>query len=425
MRKHGGINSVGLTNLYMKELIFGFSGVPVLINSQRTLIAALVVGVIGPAVFVLQPGFVQGMVQYKNFTEKQSGYIASAEMWGIAATAFVMIFLASRFNWRCIIAGSIALIALANIASIFTDSVGFFAAWRFVVGLGSGALVSLSFTVIGLTKNADRNFAYLIMLLLSYGAFGLLIMPSAYNLVGLNGVILFFALFALVALPLLRYIPVSGESHVNPDSDSLNLPPLYKIMAVGAMLFYFIGQGAVWAYLFLIGVGGGVGEQQVANSLTLSQVLGAAGALSVVLVGIRFGRLLPISVGIFGGVLSLVLLIGKIDFVIYAVAVGLFNFAWNMTHPYLMASLANFDSRGRLVVYGVAGQMFGLAIGPAIAAYSIQGTNYDIVSWLGIVFFVGAFLLIMPPIIKIYNQAVCSGQAQPDARTSDRQIDFI
>ncbi len=53
-----------------------------------------------------------------------------------------------------------------------------------------------------------------------------------------------------------------------------------KSLALFAMLAYFMAQGVVWAYLFLIGVSGGLTDQAgSANGLMLSQFAGIAGAL--------------------------------------------------------------------------------------------------------------------------------------------------
>jgi len=56
------------------------------VNDRRALVAAILLGVAGPEVFIVQPGFVQGMVQYLGFDDRAAGYVASAEMFGIAAT---------------------------------------------------------------------------------------------------------------------------------------------------------------------------------------------------------------------------------------------------------------------------------------------------------------------------------------------------
>ena len=43
---------------------------------RRRLVAAILVGVIGPEVFIVQPGFVEGLVQHLGFDERSAGYAA-------------------------------------------------------------------------------------------------------------------------------------------------------------------------------------------------------------------------------------------------------------------------------------------------------------------------------------------------------------
>ena len=56
----------------------------------------------------MQPGFVQGMVQYLGFDDRAAGHVASAEMFGIAATTVAMTFAAHRVNWRSVGADLVA-----------------------------------------------------------------------------------------------------------------------------------------------------------------------------------------------------------------------------------------------------------------------------------------------------------------------------
>jgi len=368
-------------------------------NSFKSLAAAIFVGVVGPAVFIVQPGFVQGLVEFIGLTDKQAGYIASAEMWGIAITTVVMTFGSHMVNWRHIFAVSLLIMIAGNVMSTMTIDFQAFLMLRILTGLGAGGLVSLSFAVIGLTDDPDRNFGYLIMWVLIYGAFGLLAMPTAYALVGMTGVLWFFALFAACALPVVRFLPISGEARAQVEEDAINLPAGLKALALVAMLSYFLAQGVVWAYLFLIGIAGGVTEQGVANGLTISQFLGIAGAFTAAMLGNRIGRSAPLTVGILAGATSLLFIIGEFDFLVYAVAVGVYNYAWNLVHPFLLASMASFDRRGRVVVYAVAMQMIGLAIGPYLAATVISEGVYVNVNSLGIALFLLSLLLILPPVI--------------------------
>jgi MFS family permease len=369
------------------------------INSRRALSAAILMGVIGPEVFIVQPGFVQGLVAYLGLTDQQAGYTASVEMFGIAATTILLTFTAHRMNWRIVFTSSLLLMFLANALSAFVTDFQTFVALRFVAGFGAGGLVSLSFAAIGLTDNPDRNFAYLIMWVLIYGAVGLLLMPTAYAAFGLAGVLWFFAVFPLLGLPFVKHLPPTGENAVAADEDAVTLSLPLRALALMAMLAYFLAQGVVWAYLFLIGLSGGLAEQQVANGLTLSQFAGIAGAFLAAMLGNRYGRSLPLTLGILGGALCLYFLVGRFEFLVFVLAVGVYNFAWNASHPFLLASMASFDRRGRVVVYAVAMQMIGLAFGPGLAANVIEDGNYVNVNILGGGLFVLSLMLILPPVL--------------------------
>jgi predicted MFS family arabinose efflux permease len=381
------------------------------INSPHSLFAAIYLGVVGASVFIVQPGFIQGLVQLYGFSEQQAGYTASAEVWGIALTTVAMALGGHNYSWLRILRLSIILFAVGNLLSLATQDITLFSFLRFLAGLGAGGMISLTFTIIGITRLPDRNFGYLIMGVLTYGALGLWVLPTALETVGMTGVIVFFALFALSGWPCLPYMPDSGQEHLQVEEDAVDLSAPFRLFAIAAMFTYFFAQGVIWAYLFLIGVNGGVSEQGVANGLMLSQFLGIAGAFVPAVVGRRFGRIVPLAVGIIGGALVLMYLYGEFTALVYAVTVCVYNFAWNMSHPFLLAGMASFDRHGRVVVYAVAAQMLGLAVGPAFAASLLGEGDYSRVINAGIALFLLSYLLILIPLIAHNRQAALQNTA--------------
>ncbi len=374
------------------------------VNSGGSLFATIYLSVIGAAVFIVQPGFVQGLVEFYGFSEPQAGYIASAEIWGIALTALAMALGGHGYSRRMILKASIALFVLGNLCSLLTTDLLLFGSLRFITGLGAGGMVSITFTIIGLTRFPDRNFGFLIMGVLTYGALGLWAMPRVFAGIGMDGVIAFFALFGASGWLCLPRLPDSGKQHLQVEDDAVDLSGPFRVFALLAMFTYFFAQGVIWAYLFLIGLSGGLAEQTVANGLMLSQFLGIAGALVAAVAGRRFGRLLPLAIGILGGAVVLGYLYGELTALVYAVTVCVYNFAWNMTHPFLLAAMASFDRHGKVVVYAVAAQMLGLAVGPAFAAMLIGGEGYAGVITAGIALFVLSFLLMLVPLMAHHRQ---------------------
>jgi len=368
------------------------------VNSRQGLVAIIYVAVVGPCVFILQPGFIQGLVAYVGVNEQQAGLIASAEMFGIAATTVLLAMGAQRFSWRKLLGISVFTCALGNFATVGQSDPQTLAIIRFITGLGSGGLISLTFTMTALTERTDRNFGYIITWVLTFGALGMLAMPSAYKLVGMNGVLVFFGFFCASAMYFIRFMPDSGEAHIG-HSQQRSYSALVRRVTLMAILIYNIAIGIVWAYLFLVGIESGMAEQAVANALTVSQFLGIAGALLVVVFESRFGRWLPLMVGIIGGAASIYLIVGELVTSGYWLAVCGFNFLWNLSMPYMLATLAQFDHRGQTVVHGIAMQMLGMAIGPSIAALLLTRGGYDLVYTAGAVLFIVSAIVILPGVL--------------------------
>jgi predicted MFS family arabinose efflux permease len=371
------------------------------INSRQSIVAIVYLAVVGPCVFILQPGFVQGLVAHLGLSEQQAGLIASAEMFGLAATTVLLSFVSTKVTWRKFTMICLFICVLGNLASLGQSDFNTLRVIRFITGLGSGGIISLTFTMMGLTERSDRNFGYIVVWVLTYGAFGLLLMPQAYATVGMNGVLVFFAAFCALGLVFVKHLPDSGD-HVETTAKQVHFSTALKGISLAAILSYNIGIGMVWAYLFLVGLEAGMGEQAVANALTVSQFLGIAGAFLAVLFEVRLGRLLPLAIGILGGAASIYYLVGDIGSTEYWIAVCGFNFLWNLSMPYLLATLADFDHRGRIVVHGVSMQFIGYAVGPAIAA-RLLGFGYDVINTTAVVLFVAAALLLLPGVMAQHD----------------------
>lgn len=366
------------------------------INARSSIVAIIYLAVIGPCLFILQPGYVQGLVEYVGLTEPQAGYVASAEIFGIALTTIALIILTNRLDWRKIALLSLLVAAVGNLASWNQADPQNLGILRFLTGMGSGGVISITFTMAGLTEKTDRNFGAIVFWVLIYGAFGLLAMPTIYHSVGMNGLLILLAIFNLSGLVFIKFLPQSA-GHVDAPVGATR-PYSSGLTWLTAMSYfiYCVGIGVVWAYLFLVGVEAGIAEQTVASWLTVSQFLGAAGAFVTVILQKRLGRFVPLNLAILAGAGAIGLLLQSIDVVIYALAVCGFNFLWNVAMPYFLAVLADLDYSGRMVMIGVAMQMTGFALGPAIAAWLLQFGSYVTVNTAAIVFWLVSVVLAVP-----------------------------
>lgn len=376
------------------------------VNAVKSIIAILVISVIGPCMFIVQPAYVQGLIEYMGYTEEQAGLITSAEMFGVAFTAIGLNFIMNKINWRLLIVGFLVIAGIGNFLSLLMTDVTSLIIIRFITGLGAGGIMVFSFAMMGLTERADRNMGYMLVAILGYGALGLLVMPSAFGLVGVEGVLVFFGFFCLSGLLFVKNLPCSHQDHEEEVANKKNYPRSTKLITLVGVLFYNVAIGLVWVYMFVVGVDAGIAEQTVANGLTASQFFGVFGASMAILFEGRYGRLLPLTIGVLGGALGIGLLLGIPSAVQFIVAVCIFNGLWNLTMPYLMALLSDFDNRGHMVTIGVTLQFVGYAIGPALAASLLDVGGFDLINSIAIALFVVAVILLIPG-IRAQKSNIC------------------
>ena len=393
--------------------------IPVSLNAATLLVAALIVHMIAAQTVIVLPGFVQGLIHYRGFSDRQAGLIASAETSGMALATVALMVLARRISWRVTCLASLLLLIVGNLAAAIIGEFSLFALVRFVIGIGAGVLISLTYGVIGMTERSDRNFGICIMVVLTYGSCVFPTMPFLYAHIGLMGLLLLFAGLAACGLPFVRYLPDSAAVHSDTDTlptDAVNVGTRLKVMALGSVLIYFVANFSVWSYFWRIGVSAGIAEQQASNSLGISQLFGIAGAFTTALVGTRLGRPLPLAVGLLGSMACIACLLVPMGPLAFGVIAALYNYVWNMTHPYLLGTMASLDRKGGMVVYAVAMQYIGISLGPASAALVVGKDRYEHVITLGLAGFAVCLMLILPPVLTQARVAAARNLRAPPQR---------
>lgn len=367
------------------------------VNSQKSVLSAIALGTLGVLSFIIQPALVQGFVMHLSMSEPEAVNLAGIEMLGVAGSAIALALPGPRLDWQKLLLGSLLLAIIGNLISAV--SLGGSAIWsaRLIAGLGHGAIISLSFSFVGLTERVDRNIAWYLSLLLSYGAIGIWALPTLLDSVGLKGLFVFFALLLSLGLLSIRHVPRASEARAALPPMARDLPSGMVLVALAGVLSYNLAQGIAWAILFLVGIEAGLGEQSVANALFLSQVLAIGGALASVFLAERLGRFSAISIGILVGAACVALLLGHPSHGLFLASVCGFNILWNFVLPFILGAVGEFDTKGRMVGRAIAMQMLGLGLGPFIAGWLIGNGSYLAVELVCIGFFLASYVLLIAP----------------------------
>ena len=372
-------------------------------NSKDAILSAVLLGTLGVLSFIVQPALVQGFVSHLGLSEFEAVNLAGIEMLGVAMSAVLLALPRIPLNWRYALALGLVLAILGNFASaMFAESPQLWIA-RLVSGLGHGAIISLSFTFVGLTARVDRNIAWYLVALLSYGAVGLWAMPSLLDRIGVAGLFAIFAVVLTAGFAALRHVPASSSARLvtSPTAKQLGLGLL--LVGLLGVLAYNMAQGIAWSILFLIGIGAGHSEAEVAQALFASQIFAVHGALGSVFLAERLGRWPPITFGILWGAACIALMTGKPDLMTFLMAVCGFNFLWNFALPFILGAVSDFDEQGRMMGPAIAMQMIGLGGGPLLAAQLIEGGSYYSAEIVCIAFFLTSYVLLTIPMLRHRN----------------------
>lgn len=374
-------------------------------NTDGVLATILVVltGFVGVAPLAVLPVWVGGMVDHLGLSEQAAGTIVSANLFGSAVGMLIVAGLLQRIALLRLAVLGIGLEIVGDLASLFFDGALQLGCLRFIAGLGGGAVTATAVSWIAQQRHPEKGYGLFMMLQFGLGALILAILPYAVGLNGVSVVYWIFIVFALVSLMLSPTLMLSRSAPVGDTKKSditigveekiKMLPVLLSFVAIG--LFEAANSG-VWAYIERVGLAIPLTRETLGGTLAVASLAGIPGALAVVWLGVRRGRLLPIVLGLLCGVISLLLLLSVGELLLFLFVTMLLSAAWSFTLPYMQGIQAQLDPQGRIAVLGMFVVMVGVALGPALYGLVVGLGGYANAMWLGVILFVCCLVAITP-----------------------------
>ena len=347
---------------------------------MRNIFAAMVPVTVAGTPIMLQPALVQAMVAFLGFSEVKAGYVASVELAGLTLAAVFFAFLGPRLNWRMSMAAALVLILAGNLASLAGGPGSGFVVARFLAGAGAGLASAIGFAAIAGSRHPTRNFGWTVALIILYSAIFWWLVPEILARGGYGALIAVYSVCTALCLPLVRWLLNHREAGEAGDAaqHSVALFTFPGIASIASILIFFVGFGAAWTYMALIGLEDGLTERQVSQSLSISQFFGVAGALLISYLAGRVGQRRQAVIFLLMGAVGILAFAGPQGPLIFFALNCLFQFTWNAGQPLILGILANRDGTGALVRFAIPCQYVGLTAGPAMAAYLLDlGAGYS------------------------------------------------
>lgn len=370
-------------------------------NKPSMIIAGVLLYMLAPLGMTLSPLLVGAAAADLGFSDSQVGYLASADLFGIAVAAVLAPFWLPRIPWKTAALFSIVLLVAGNVLSAQTSHFEALCAIRFVTELGSGGLFTLALTTLAQTKNPDRFFSIGIGATIALSVAVFLWLPAVIEANGINTLFWLQGGIALLITPMCWFLPTEDSREVKKTSAQSNVArflPLF-ICFIG-FSFFTMAEGGMWAYMERIGDSAGFETTYVGRVLAITQFASLFGSVLAAYLSTRFGRTLPIVGATLIFIVGLYLLLNH-DENVYLIAACMTQFAYIFVLPYLMLMCVELDLTGRYYVLTTAFKMGGFSAGPAVVAMLLGGSGYAVVSWVGIAFLVICLLLIAPLSLRL------------------------
>lgn len=345
--------------------------------ARSTLVALVVFAAITPLLLLVAPAVAGQLATQLGLSASQIGTYFFVELGAFSLATVPSYLWLGRIDARRVAAFAIALFGAGNLLTALWMP-GFVAllALRAVTALGGGSLMVLCMTSAATSENSDRVYGLWVVGQLIAGAIGLFVLPHVFAAFGLRALYVALAGLALLAAPLSRGFPSSLGARTAPAQRArgaaARTPQGLIVLAIGAVLTFYLAIGSVWTFASRAAAEAGLDPQSTGNVLAIASVMGIAGAALASCAGGRLARRAMLTAGYALLAASLVALAVMRQAGGYSAAIFAFKFAWTFVLPFILATVAQIDTSGRLVatLNFVIGA--GLAAGPLLAGLMLD-----------------------------------------------------
>ena len=352
---------------------------------QSSIIAAIFYSILATAgLFYVNLGgaFLSAFVDGLGVERDVAGFIVSANKYGAAFGALIATFLVKRLDWRKTVKLLFLCLIVFDLISTQISNPQTLILLRFIHGSIGGLSVGFGLSIIARTYNPDKIFGMLLVVQYSFGSLGIFAVPrlvDAYGYGAVFGTLISFTLMTLIILP---YIP-NVKSQLDKTSTNNNLfkIPLNSmlILALCALFLFQASNMGVADYAFELGKDIGLENSNISNILTIANLISISGGLLVYVLGTKYGRTIPLIIGISTASIFTFLLHYSENVSIYFLANTITGIAWGFTIPYLLGLCATFDLHGQMAALAGFISKMGLASGPLVGSLFIMTKGFSFI----------------------------------------------
>jgi predicted MFS family arabinose efflux permease len=332
----------------------------------------------------MQPEIIHEILVRFGVSESQAGLVASVEF-AAMSTASIMLARFARNSSYVVLAVIGTLIALLGaIASVFATSFASLVVERALTGIGEGASLMVSSAAIAHLRDPDRAYGAVNIVNVLLGSAVTFLLPALGSHFAGSVAFPTLVIVLLILLPFLLAMPralrtaPSGISQATGSRDGIGARIL---VLAGAVFIVAVASSALWSFYFVFGLKAGLTEDQITWTIGLAVLAALPGSILAKALGVRFGRVIPTTVGLLAAIVAIVFMSMSADPTVFRVCACVNLTTVYFQIPYWFGFAAAEDSSGRGAAVVGSAFLFTGAVGPYFGGLMIQHLGVHSIAW--------------------------------------------
>lgn len=333
-----------------------------------------------------------------SMSPADAGLFAASAALGRGVAAAVMSSRSRALDLRRIALLGAWIVVAANLGLVVMNSFTMVLLLRLVTGVGEGMALTAACIAAAAHANPERAFGASQITAGILAIVVLLVVPPLNILWGPDASFLMLAATTLAALPVLARLRRPRRVEEDQRRQYPNVSAALFVLAAFAL--FSLADISTWLFAAEIGQGAGMDHGKVEAVLSGTIALALAGPALAMAIHVRFGRILPLMVGMSMLAVAVVTFTRASTELAYVVAIIPLNIGFAFLTPYFMGTLAELDEGGSwtslansvLAAVGIGG--------PLLAGQIANGAGYAGLAWLTGPAIVCALLLLLVSLRK-------------------------
>ncbi len=327
----------------------------------------------------IMAAIVDGLITGLGFSNVQAGMVGSANIYGASLGALVSVFIVRHVQWKTALGVLLGLLLVIDLASTSIHVPAVLIPVRALHGFIGGMSVGVVYSVMARLRSPDRAFGMLLVLQFGLGGLGVMFLPSLVPTYGAK--ILFLVLAGLTAIALVSMLAIPRSIAANNAPRIADaLPASYRVLTVVlallALFLFQAGNMALFAFIIPLGESFALGLAFISRTLAWATWVGVLGAVLVIAMGTKMGRVRPLLAAMTLTVVGVALLAwSHLPLLFFAANAGT-AITWAFVVPLLFGMISVLDPSGRLTTLAGFMSGLGLASGPMLAGLVAHTGNY-------------------------------------------------